>query len=155
MASISLPLQPQTAPSPHYLDSTDRAPTRHRRNQTMSTPLPNPPFVFPASSEVDNRRWRSALFPSWSPQRGQGTPHSRTPWRRKGARTTARKRNGLASCDPWKTSPSPSWLEPSNLLLRDLENCLLSISLVYRPGPTRQGVHDKVFLLVVWSHNRS
>ncbi|KAL4981308.1 hypothetical protein BDW68DRAFT_172577 [Aspergillus falconensis] len=49
MASISLPLQPQTAPSPpHYLDSADRAPSGHRRNLTMSKPLPNPPFVFPA-----------------------------------------------------------------------------------------------------------
>ncbi|KAL4750982.1 hypothetical protein BDW72DRAFT_174772 [Aspergillus terricola var. indicus] len=49
MASISLPLQPQTAPSPpHYFDSADPAPSRHRRNLTMSTPLPNPPFVFPA-----------------------------------------------------------------------------------------------------------
>lgn len=49
MASISLPLQPQPASSlPHYFDSTDRIPNLHRRNQTMSTPLPNPPFVFPA-----------------------------------------------------------------------------------------------------------
>ncbi|KAL4900964.1 hypothetical protein BDW74DRAFT_160890 [Aspergillus multicolor] len=57
MASISLPLQPQTAPSlPHYFDSADRAPSRHRRNLTMSTP-PNPPFVFPArdTDETDNQ----------------------------------------------------------------------------------------------------
>ncbi|KAL4995110.1 hypothetical protein BDV10DRAFT_175466 [Aspergillus recurvatus] len=58
MASISLPLQSQTAPSPpHYLDSADRAPSGHRRNLTMSIPLPNPPFVFPARvpDEPDNQ----------------------------------------------------------------------------------------------------
>ncbi|KAL4806656.1 hypothetical protein BDV18DRAFT_137951 [Aspergillus unguis] len=58
MASISLPLQPQTTSAlPHYFDSVDRAPNRHRRNQTMSTPLPNPPFVFPARdpSDADNQ----------------------------------------------------------------------------------------------------
>ncbi|KAL4869769.1 hypothetical protein BDV12DRAFT_167187 [Aspergillus spectabilis] len=50
MASISLPLQPQTTSSfPHYFNSAGRAPNRHSRpNYTMSAPLPNPPFVFPA-----------------------------------------------------------------------------------------------------------
>ncbi|KNG89642.1 cell wall proline rich protein [Aspergillus nomiae NRRL 13137] len=50
MASISLPLQPQTTSAfSQYLDSTDRFSGRHnRRNLTMSTPLPNPPFIFPA-----------------------------------------------------------------------------------------------------------
>ncbi|KAL2855861.1 hypothetical protein BJY01DRAFT_203897 [Aspergillus pseudoustus] len=50
MASISLPVQPQTnSPFPHYFDSVDRVPNGHsRRNLSMSAPLPNPPFVFPA-----------------------------------------------------------------------------------------------------------
>ncbi|KAL3445370.1 hypothetical protein BJX65DRAFT_281691 [Aspergillus insuetus] len=50
MASISLPVQPQTTSAfPHYFESVDRAPSGHsRRNQSMSAPLPNPPFVFPA-----------------------------------------------------------------------------------------------------------
>ncbi|KAE8373261.1 putative cell wall proline rich protein [Aspergillus bertholletiae] len=50
MASISLPLQPQTTSAfSQYLDSADQFPSRHsRRNLTMSTPLPNPPFIFPA-----------------------------------------------------------------------------------------------------------
>ncbi|KAE8143306.1 hypothetical protein BDV38DRAFT_233333 [Aspergillus pseudotamarii] len=50
MASISLPLQPQTTSAfSQYLDSADQFPGRHsRRNLTMSTPLPNPPFIFPA-----------------------------------------------------------------------------------------------------------
>ncbi|KAL4977348.1 hypothetical protein BDW66DRAFT_132768 [Aspergillus desertorum] len=58
MASISLPLQPQTASSPlHYLDPANQAPSGHRRNLTMSTTLPNPPFVFPARDldEADNQ----------------------------------------------------------------------------------------------------
>ncbi|KAL4914073.1 hypothetical protein BDW62DRAFT_191367 [Aspergillus aurantiobrunneus] len=54
MASISLPLQPQSTSSlPHYFDSADPAPNRHRRNLTMSTPIPNPPFVFPARNPDD------------------------------------------------------------------------------------------------------
>ncbi|KAL3468003.1 hypothetical protein BJX64DRAFT_246666 [Aspergillus heterothallicus] len=50
MASISLPFQPQTTSTiSHYFDSVDRAPTGHsRRKSSMSAPLPNPPFVFPA-----------------------------------------------------------------------------------------------------------
>jgi len=50
MASISLPVQPQTtSPFPHYFDPVDRVPNGHsRRNLSMSAPLPNPPFVFPA-----------------------------------------------------------------------------------------------------------
>ncbi|KAL4779457.1 hypothetical protein BJX76DRAFT_340656 [Aspergillus varians] len=54
MASISLPLQPQPASSlHHYFDPADRTPNRHRRNLTMSTPLPNPPFIFPARDPDD------------------------------------------------------------------------------------------------------
>ncbi|KAJ0424862.1 hypothetical protein BJY00DRAFT_275430 [Aspergillus carlsbadensis] len=59
MASISLPVQPQTTSAfPHYFESVDRSPSRHsRRNQSMSAPLPNPPFVFPArqSDEAQDR----------------------------------------------------------------------------------------------------
>lgn len=49
MASVSLPLPPQTTSAfPQYLDSAGQFPSRHtRRNLTMSAPLPNPPFVFP------------------------------------------------------------------------------------------------------------
>ncbi|KAL3479776.1 hypothetical protein BJX99DRAFT_221756 [Aspergillus californicus] len=55
MASISLPLPSHTTSTfPHYFDSVDRAPNRHsRRNLTMSTPLPNPHFVFPARDPND------------------------------------------------------------------------------------------------------
>ncbi|KAL4958791.1 putative cell wall proline rich protein [Aspergillus stella-maris] len=68
MASISLPLQPQTAPSPpHYLDTTDRAPSRHRRNQTMASPLPNPPFIFPARDPDDSRNQDSEFMPNSRP----------------------------------------------------------------------------------------
>ncbi|KAF7597562.1 hypothetical protein BBP40_000040 [Aspergillus hancockii] len=50
MASISLPLPPQTTSAfLQYLDTPAQPPSRHsRRNLTMSSPLPNPPFVFPA-----------------------------------------------------------------------------------------------------------
>ncbi|KAF9886315.1 hypothetical protein FE257_011574 [Aspergillus nanangensis] len=50
MASISLPPQPQASSTfSHYLDSTSQSPRGHnRRNLSMSHPLPNPPFVFPA-----------------------------------------------------------------------------------------------------------
>ncbi|KKK21750.1 hypothetical protein AOCH_006829 [Aspergillus ochraceoroseus] len=57
MASISLPLQPQTMSAlSQYFDSADQPPTgHHRRNPTMSAPLPNPPFVFPARDPDEGR----------------------------------------------------------------------------------------------------
>ncbi|RAH65083.1 putative cell wall proline rich protein [Aspergillus aculeatinus CBS 121060] len=55
MASISLPPQhPITPAFSEYLRPIDRSPVGHsRRNLTMSTPLPNPPFVFPARDPGD------------------------------------------------------------------------------------------------------
>ncbi|KAL2869313.1 putative cell wall proline rich protein [Aspergillus lucknowensis] len=55
MASISFPVQHQTTTLPHYFDSSDSAPNGlSRRNQSMSAPLPNPPFVFPARQVDDS-----------------------------------------------------------------------------------------------------
>ncbi|KAE8353651.1 hypothetical protein BDV28DRAFT_132766 [Aspergillus coremiiformis] len=50
MASVSLPFQPQrTSAFSQYLDSSVQFPSRHSRgNLSMSAPLPNPPFIFPA-----------------------------------------------------------------------------------------------------------
>ncbi|RAH80731.1 hypothetical protein BO86DRAFT_419841 [Aspergillus japonicus CBS 114.51] len=55
MASISLPPQHLITPAfSEYLRPIDRSPVGHsRRNLTMSTPLPNPPFVFPARDPGD------------------------------------------------------------------------------------------------------
>ncbi|KAL4895854.1 hypothetical protein BDV59DRAFT_173274 [Aspergillus ambiguus] len=49
MASISLPPQPQTTSTfSHFLDTAPQPLPAHGRSLTMSSPLPNPPFVFPA-----------------------------------------------------------------------------------------------------------
>ncbi|EAW07484.1 putative cell wall proline rich protein [Aspergillus clavatus NRRL 1] len=55
MASISLPLPPHAPTAfPQHIDSPGQSYSRHsRRNLTMSTPLPNPPFVFPAREPDD------------------------------------------------------------------------------------------------------
>ncbi|PWY77531.1 hypothetical protein BO70DRAFT_68778 [Aspergillus heteromorphus CBS 117.55] len=55
MASISLPPQPHATPAfSQYLPSPDRSPRGHsRRNLTMSAPLPNPHFIFPARDPGD------------------------------------------------------------------------------------------------------
>ncbi|GIC91765.1 putative cell wall proline rich protein [Aspergillus udagawae] len=71
MASISLPLPPQSpAVLSQHFDSPGPSPSRHsRRNLSMATPLPNPPFVFPARDpETPN------IQPSAAPE-----PRSRIP----------------------------------------------------------------------------
>ena len=51
MTSISLPPQPYSASAfAQYMGPPTHSPGRHSRNLTMSAPLPNPPFVFPARS---------------------------------------------------------------------------------------------------------
>ncbi|GES59258.1 cell wall proline rich protein [Aspergillus terreus] len=85
MASISLPPQPQTTSSfSHYLDSAPHpAPGHSRRNLTMSSPLPNPPFVFPArdpsaAPQTPERKSRSAApLPAFS--FNPGATHSSQP----------------------------------------------------------------------------
>ncbi|RHZ59607.1 putative cell wall proline rich protein [Aspergillus thermomutatus] len=71
MASISLPLPPQSpATLPQHFDSPGQSPSRHpRRNLSMASPLPNPPFVFPARDPEDLN-----IQPSAAPE-----PRSRIP----------------------------------------------------------------------------
>ncbi|RAL17117.1 putative cell wall proline rich protein [Aspergillus homomorphus CBS 101889] len=86
MASISLPPQhPITPAFSEYLRPIDRSPAGHsRRNLTMSAPLPNPPFVFPAR-DPDNatfdapvtRRRTPPPLPAFSFNPGSG--HSAQP----------------------------------------------------------------------------
>ncbi|KAI9931901.1 hypothetical protein ASPWEDRAFT_171971 [Aspergillus wentii DTO 134E9] len=54
MASISLPPQTQSTMLSQHLDAPTQGLTGHsRRNWSMSAPLPNPPFVFPARDPDD------------------------------------------------------------------------------------------------------
>ncbi|KAJ5493894.1 hypothetical protein N7463_009981 [Penicillium fimorum] len=84
MASLSLPPQSQGFP-PHF--DTSNLSARHRRQHTH-TPLPNPPFVFPArdpdapntQSETPERRERAALPAfSFNPGSEQQSPHLSAP----------------------------------------------------------------------------
>ncbi|CAI7628649.1 unnamed protein product [Penicillium glandicola] len=85
MASISLPPQSQAGFPPHFDTSNQSSPDRR---QHMHTPLPNPPFVFPARDpdapntqpETPERRERAALPAfSFNPGSEQQSSHLSAP----------------------------------------------------------------------------
>lgn len=86
MASISLPPQSQAGFPPHF-DTSNQSASPDRR-QHMHTPLPNPPFVFPArdpdsanaQSETPERRERATLPAfSFNPGSEQQSSHLSAP----------------------------------------------------------------------------
>ncbi|KAJ5511863.1 hypothetical protein N7453_003966 [Penicillium expansum] len=86
MASISLPPQSQAGFPPHF-DTSNQSDSPDRR-QHMHTPLPNPPFVFPArdpdspnNQSETPERWERAALPAFSfnPGSEQQSPHLSAP----------------------------------------------------------------------------